>query len=255
MLRESGSRQDVPEVSCEILRKRRISLTARKTSSLVIDSLCDQVEKDDIAVAGFYCDFHSQQEQTVTNIMGAILKQLVRRGGITNDLRDAFEKSRKEFGGRGLRLADLTEMLKITIDSLPRVFICLDALDECLPKHLPELLRSLRDIVRECPKTRLFFTGRSHVREDVLRYFTKAVVIPISPNSDDIRNYVEMRLNRDDEPEAMSNDLREDIVRVILEKISDMCVGPLRISTMSMMYTYQRLCADSSLFRSTSTLF
>ena len=31
-----------------------------------------------------------------------------------------------------------------------------------------------------------------------------------------------MRLSRDAEPEAMSNDLRADIIRVILEKISDM---------------------------------
>ena len=72
-------------------------------------------------------------------------------------------------------------MLKIAIASLPRVFICLDALDECLPKHLPELLQSLGDIVRECPKTRIFFTGRPHVGEDVKRYFSKAIVIPISP--------------------------------------------------------------------------
>ena len=47
-------------------------------------------------------------------------------------------------------------------------------------------------------------------------------MIPISPNTDEIRNYVEMRLDRDSEPEAMTNDLRADIVRVILEKISDM---------------------------------
>ena len=32
---------------------------------------------------------------------------------------------------------------------------------------------------------------------------------------------MEMRLDRDSEPEAMSNDLRVDIVRVILEKISN----------------------------------
>ena len=38
-------------------------------------------------------------------------------------------------------------------------------------------------------------------------------MIPISPNTDDIRNYLQMRLDRDAEPEAMNNDLREDIVR------------------------------------------
>jgi len=142
-----------------------------------------------------------------------------------------------EFGGREPRLAKLMGMLSIAIPLLPRVFICLDALDECLPKYLPELLESLRDIVRECPRTRIFLTGRPHVREDVQRYFSKVVVIPVSPNRDDIKDYVERRLDRDAEPEAMSNDLRADIVRVILEKISDMCVGPFSISLLSMIYT------------------
>ena len=63
-------------------------------------------------------------------------------------------------------------------------------------------------------------------------------MIPISPNPDDIRNYVKRRLDRDTEPEAMSSDLRADIVRVILEKISDTYVGPFRIPTLSMMHTY-----------------
>ena len=188
----------------------------------MIDSLCDQAGKEDIAVVGLYCDFLTQQEQTTTNIMGAILKQLVGRGGIPDYLREAFQKAQKEFGGRGLRLANLIRMLKIAIASLPKAFICLDALDECLPKHLPELFKSLEDIVWECPRTRIFLTGRPHVKEDIQRYFSQAVEIPISPNTDDIRNYVEMRLDSDTESEAMNKELRTDIVRIILEKISDM---------------------------------
>ena len=39
----------------------------------------------------------------------------------------------------------------------------------------------------------------------------------ISPNTDDIRNYMEMKLER-----AMDKELRADIDRVILEKVSDM---------------------------------
>jgi len=210
----------MPEVNGGVLWRNRMPLMARNISSLVIDSLCDRAEEENIAVAGLYCDFLSQQEQTTTNIMGAILKQLSSRGGIPGHLREAFQKGKKEFGGRAPRLAALRGMLKIVIASLPRVFICLDALDECLPKHLPDLLESLRDIVRESPRTRIFLTGRPHVKEDVQRYFSAAVVIPISPNRSDIRNYVKMRLDRDTEPEV-SNDLRVDIVRVILEKISN----------------------------------
>jgi len=190
----------------------------------VIDSLCDEEREEEIAVACLYCDFLAQQEQTVTNIMGAILKQLVGRGGIPNDVRDAFEKGKKEIGGRGLLLSDLMRMLRTAISSLSRVFICIDALDECLPKHLPELLKSLGYIVQECPGTKIFLTGRPHVREAIQRSFARVVVIPISPNTDDVRNYLEMRLDRDDDPEAMDGDLRAAIEEVILHKMSDMYV-------------------------------
>ena len=131
----------------------------RNHSSLVIDSLCDQARKEDIAVTGLYCDYLSQQEQTVTHMMGAVLRQLVGRGDIPNDLREAFRKGKTEFGGRGLTLTELVAMLRTTIASLPQVFICIDALDECLPKHLPELLGSLRDIVREYQGHEYFSPG------------------------------------------------------------------------------------------------
>ena len=205
----------------------------------MIDSLCDQAAKGDIAVAGLYCDFLAQQEQTIANILGAILKQLVGRGDIPEYLREAFQKGKREFGGRGLRLPDLMGMLRTTIASLPQVFICIDALDECLPKHLPGLLGLLRDILRELPRTRIFLTGRPHIKEDICRYFAKVVVIPISPNADDIRSYLEMRLDMDAEPDAMNDDLRADITRIILERISDMCVRAFGTATPSIIYTYK----------------
>ena len=211
---------------------------AWNASSLVIDSLCDQAKKEAIVVAGLYCDFSAQQELTITNMIGAILKQLVGRGDIPKYICEAFQEGKMKSGGRGPRLPDLIQMLRTTIASLPQVFICIDALDEFLPMHLPGLLGSLRDIVRESPRARVFLTGRPHVMEDVRRYFATPAVIPISPNTDDIRNYLEMKLDRDAEPEAMSDDLRGDIMRVFLERTSDMCVRASGISTLSSMYTY-----------------
>jgi len=191
---------------------------ARNTSSLVIDCLCDQGRTEDLAVAWLYCDYKAQQERTIINVMGAILKRLVGRK-IQEYIRKAFEEEKEE--SRPL-LPDLMRMLKMAVSSIPQVFIPIDALDECLPKDLPQLLGSLRDIVRESPTTRIFLTGRPHVSEAIRRYFTKAVAIPISPNQDDIRSYLEMRLDRDDEPEAMNNDLQAEIVATILEKMSNM---------------------------------
>jgi len=227
----------------------------KNTSSLVIDGLCDQARNEDITVACLYCDYLAQQEHTITNMMGAILKQLVGKGDIPIYLRQAFQQGKQEIGGRGLLLADLMRMLKMTIASLPQVYICIDALDELLPKHLPELLRSLRDIVRESSNTRIFLTGRPHVKDDIQRHFPRVVLIPVSPKVDDIKNYLEMRLDMDDEPEAMNDSLRADIIKIMVERVSDMCVGTFSFSSASLMYTYKRLCVDSSLLRYTSMLF
>jgi len=188
----------------------------------VIDRLCDQAGEKDVAVVGLYCDFLSQQEQSTTSMLGAILKQLVSRGEIPEHIRKAFQKAKKEFGGRGLRLPDIVEVMKRTITALPRVFICIDALDESTPKYRRELLESLREIVRVSTNTRLFLTGRPHVGDEIRKCFCKVVRIPVSPTRDDIRSYLEMRLDSDTDPDVMDDELRADIMRVIPEKIGEM---------------------------------
>ena len=168
-------------------------------------------------VAWLYCDFLAHKEQSAAAMLGAILKQLVSTRGISENVRQTF---RKRFSDRGLRLPDIVGMLKTTVSLLPRVYICIDALDESTPKSRQELLASLRDIIRESPSTRVLFTGRPHVEEEVQKYFTDAIKVPVSPTSSDIKAYLDARLDRDPEPYAMDDDLRRDILRIIPQMIS-----------------------------------
>ena len=155
-------------------------------------------------------------------MLGAILKQLLERDGIPEPLRQVYRAEKRGFGGRAAQLLDLVEMLKKTIVSLPEVFICIDGLDECLPKNRRELLESLQDITRASPTTRMFLSGRPHIRDEVERYFTEAIMIAVIPTIKDIERYLGMRLDRDPTPSAMDNDLRAEIMRVIPRKISQM---------------------------------
>ena len=191
-------------------------------SSLVIDCLCDQARGKKTTVVELYCDFLSQQEQSTINMLGAILKQLVSRRDIPEHIWGAFRKTKEEFGGGGLRLPDMAEILKKTIASLQRIFVCMDALDELAPKHRRDLLESLREIVRVSPSMRILLTGRPHIDNEIGEFFSKAVKIPISPTQNDIKSYLEMRLKGDTIPKAMDGQLRADIMRVIPEKISEM---------------------------------
>ena len=188
----------------------------------MIDNLCDEPGEEDIAIAMFYCDFRDQHDQTATNIIGAILKQLVVRGEVLEHVRKAFQKAKMEVGGRGLRLPDMVQMLKQALATLPRVFICIDALDECIPKHLLELLGSLKDILQESRRTRIYLTGRPQVEGEITRHFTNCVAIPISPKTKDIRMYLEKKLEMDPQRVAMSDGLRADIMRIIPDRISEM---------------------------------
>src|SRR5437879_8022766 len=157
--------------------KPELSLMSNNISSLVVDHLCDAPDEETIAVAGFYCDHRDQHNQTITNIMGAILKQLVVGEKVLKHVKTAFNKAKIKAGGRGLRLPDMVAMLKQVVAMLPRGFICIDAVDECLPKHLPELLRALEDILQGSPRTRIFVTGRPHVEVEIKRRFTTAVIV------------------------------------------------------------------------------
>ena len=112
-------------------------------------------------------------------------------------------------------------MLIKSISSLRRGFICIDALDEFSTKRRPELWDSLQYIVRECPKIRLFITGRPHIREEVKIYFPGYPDLSsIRPTEEDIREYVTMRLRKDLESDAMDPELEADILTIIPDKIS-----------------------------------
>ena len=140
--------------------ERESVLTDDDVSSLVVDRLCDQSKGQNTAVTCFYLDFAARKEQSVTSILGSLVRQAV--GGmerVPEDITEAFEEQKKSIGGRGPRLADIVKMLQTITSSLP-TFICIDALDECAAPHRFKLLNSLQQIVEKSPRTRIFMIGR-----------------------------------------------------------------------------------------------
>ena len=192
-------------------------------SSLVIDTLCDSINQDNVAVACVYCDFHAHKDQSATGVLAALLKQLVAAvEPIPKEISEAFERAKREVDGRTLRLLEVLAMFVKSLSSLHRGFICIDALDEFPVKHRPELWDSLQHVVRECPNTRLFITGRLHIREEVAKYFPGYPdLVPIKPTEGDIRGYIAMRLKKDSEVGAMDAELEAEILRIIPDKISE----------------------------------
>jgi len=173
-------------------------------------------------VACVYCDFHEHKEQSATGLLASVLRQFVAGvEPIPRGIKEAFDRAKSEVDGRALRLPEICALLIKSISLLRRGFICIDALDEFPAKHRPDLWHSLKSIIEECPKVRLFITGRPHIREEVRQYFPRyPKPTSIKPTEEDIRAYLTMRLEKDLEPGAMDKELAADILRIIPDKIS-----------------------------------
>ena len=198
-------------------------LTSHDVSSLVIDSLCDRVREQNAAIACFYFDFAAQKEQSPATVLGALLKQIVRGlEEVPGEIMRAYEDQGKVIGGRGPRLADIMGMLQIT-SSRRRTFVCMDALDECVPGNRVKILDSLNKILQNSPDTRIFVAGRPQIRPEVERRLAGRVTsLLISPKRDDIIGYIRDRLGEDTDPDAMDSGLEADILKKIPEDISEM---------------------------------
>ena len=201
-----------------------VLLTGCDNSSLVIDKLCDEAEKEeeDIAVMCFYFDFAAQNEQSPANMLGSLLRQLVNGlDEIPESVVRGFRKRRKGIGGRGLQVSGILNMFQ-AITATKRTYICVDALDECVPEHRMVVLESLRQILQGSPGIRLFMTGRPQVRSEVEKRLDGAVTsISIQPTEDGVVRYLHDKLRKDTTQGAMNSALKAEIIRSIPEMNSE----------------------------------
>ena len=190
----------------------------------MIDTLRKQACGRNISVLSLYCDYQAQGDQSAINMIGCLLSQVALGSAqIPAEIQSAFELSQR--GHNGLRLPDMLELFAKTTSSFERVYICFDAVDELLPQNRSELLRSLRQIIQDAPNTRLFLTGRPHIRGELDKHLTKgAYIIHIVADQGDIARYVCRKMDDDDDrdPDLMPDDLKHDILKTMLEKSSEM---------------------------------
>ena len=150
-------------------RERSGVLTGRDVSSLVVGRLCDQAGRQDTVVTCFCLDFAARKEQSATSMLGSLLKKVVNgMERISEQISRGFQEHTKAIGGRALRLPDIVKMLQSVTSSQP-TFICIDERDECVAVHREKILDSLKQIIEKSAGTRIFMTGRSHIRAEIER--------------------------------------------------------------------------------------
>jgi len=189
----------------------------------VIDTLCEQAVGENAAVACFYFDFAAQEEQSPAAVLGAVLRQVV--GGldeVPRRITKAFRDRKKVIDGQELALSEIVEFLR-DISSSRCTYICIDALDECPAGHRVKLLDSLNQILQKSPGAQIFLTGRPHIRGEVEKHLGGRVAArSITPTKGDIIIFLQAKLKEDTMPDAMDENLEEEIIQKIPEAVSEM---------------------------------
>lgn len=191
---------------------KKVFLTSRDVSSLVMDPSYYRDRGQISAVVCFYFDLAPQKKQPPTGTLGSLLKQVVGGlGEIPKEIVEALRDQKKVTGGRELRLPEIAKMFQ-TISASRLNLICIGALDECVPEHRLKLLDSLREIVPKSPVARVFATGGPHILDEIeKRLAGRAGVLFVGASKDDIIRYIRASRSADTTPEAMDSSLELDI--------------------------------------------
>ena len=130
-------------------------------SSVVIDNLITRHGDENVAYV--YCDYRDQKNQTVVNILGSLLRQLlVTSSYVPEAIATQLESITRK--GQRVEVGDVSQMLKVVLPRHNNRFLCLDALDELQPRTRLALLTTLGT---EFGSARIFFTGRPHIQSEV----------------------------------------------------------------------------------------
>lgn len=124
---------------------------------MIIDHLQQDRETPRIPVVCMYLNYKDSSIQTLVNLMGSLLKQLIQlRGSVfeSNDLREFYRKAKRR--NAKPKLEQIRKILQTEMAACDRVYCVVDALDEC--DFRQELISEILSLVPE--KLSLLITSR-----------------------------------------------------------------------------------------------
>ncbi|KAH8127183.1 hypothetical protein FP744_10007490 [Trichoderma asperellum] len=180
-------------------------------SAAVIDDLLYTRYKDDdsVGIAYLYCDFRRHYEQKIQDLVESLLKQLVQKQATIPDC----VKALYDECSRGLRrpsLDELSETLRCVSSLYSKVFILIDALDECQDTNgcRKSFLSRIFKLQTEA-NVNIFATSR--FIHDIVDAFNQSICFEISAKDEDVQVYMDSHMTRLPSFVLRSPDLQNEI--------------------------------------------
>ena len=169
-----------------------------------------------------YCDGSDWYNQTASQLLAALAKQMVaRKPKIPHALDDLYEFHKRE--DRRPNLGQIRSLLQSLCNESKRTFLVVDALDECGSYTEREKLVSTL-ISLQSSSVKIIVSSRPNL-EDLRRQFMQVPQIHIAATDSDIQTYVHQRLNENQDfnrRKIWTTRLENQIVDTITESASGM---------------------------------
>jgi hypothetical protein len=159
----------------------------------VVNHLQRVFEHDNVAVVWIYCNYKEQAAQTVPNLVASLLKQLVQRHSVISSKVKSFYANHKDSSVRPT-LVEFMNALRSEIGMYSKVFVVVDALDEC-PQDDGTRARFLTQLHSLPNAVNLMITSRDP--SAIKRNGTATRCLEIRAHNDDVRRYIIGRIPRE----------------------------------------------------------
>jgi ankyrin repeat protein len=205
-------------------------------TSIVIEDLSTRFQDESsIVVAYIYCNFKRQAEQTLEDLLASVLKQLAQaRSSLPQSVRSLYDRCRSK--NTRPSIDDISMVLQSVAAEYSRVFVLVDALDECQVNNncRAKLLLQLSQL-QDKSGANLFMTSR--FIPDIMERFERDLRIEIRANEHDVRRYIEGHLDELPRFVRRDLDLQQEISSSIVKAIDGMYVAPYNVVEDPINYT------------------
>jgi hypothetical protein len=193
-------------------------------TSIVIEDLCTRFQNDtSIGIAYVYCDFRRQQEQTPENLLASLLKQLVQEQPAPPESVKTIYERHKEKRTGGPSFEETSKALQSVVADYSKVFIIIDALDECQVSDGGRR-RLLSEIINVQAKTGASLFATSRFIPEIMKELEGSVSLEIRASDEDVQRYLDGRMLELPSFVVRSHDLQKEIKTEITKAVDGMYV-------------------------------
>jgi hypothetical protein len=199
---------------------------------------------NNIGIIYLYCNFRRRLEQTALNLLGSLARQLAyQRPGISEELQELYQRHINKKSRPSLD--EIIKFIQTEIGRFTRIFIVLDALDECINSHDTRriLASKLQDITIETDAN-LFVTSR--FIPEATTIFQNCPVLEIRAQVEDVKAYLHAQLGRLPKFVMRNTALQDIIVAAVANAVDGMLV-PATFPSAYYSLTHIGSCLHSSI--------